>query len=104
MNLSRIEQLLKFLEEDPEDAFSLYALALEYKEVQPKEAERIFNQLLNTHPDYLPTYYQAAALLEEKGEVDNAVKVYLAGMALAKKQNDISTYKELQAAYTTLLD
>ena len=103
MNLSRIEQLLKFLEEDPEDTFSLYALALEYKKSDPSEAERIFNQLLSSYPDYLPTYYQAAALLEEKGEFDNALKVYEAGMKVAKEQNDTGTYKELQAAYTMLL-
>jgi len=104
MNLSRIEQLLKFLEEDPQDTFTLYALALEYKEVRPEEAERIFNQLLISYPDYLPTYYQAAALLEEKGEVDNALKVYKAGMEVAEKQNDTTAYKELQAAYSMLLN
>lgn len=104
MNLTRIEQLLKFLEEDPNDAFSLYALALEYQHEQPEEALRLFNQLLASHPDYLPVYYQAAALSGENGKVEEAFKLYEAGIELARKQNNFTTLKELQAARELLQD
>jgi tetratricopeptide (TPR) repeat protein len=104
MNLTRIEQLLKFLEEDPNDVFSLYALALEYKKSNPAEAVKLFRQLLTNHPDYLPTYYQAGLMMEESGKTNEALELYQKGMALAKKLNDAATLKELQAAYNLLLD
>jgi len=104
MNLTRIEQLLKFLEEDPNDVFSLYALALEYKKSNPAEAMNLFSQLLTNHPDYLPTYYQAGAALEELGKTDEALEVYQKGVALARKLNDAATLRELQAAYNLLAD
>jgi tetratricopeptide (TPR) repeat protein len=104
MNLTRIEQLLKFLEEDPNDVFSLYALALEYKNEQPAEALQLLNQLLVTHPDYLPAYYQTAALMQENGEIKDALKLYEAGIELARKQNNLATLRELQAAHELLLE
>ena len=104
MNLTRIEQLLKFLEEDPNDVFSLYALTLEYKKSNPAEAVKLFRQLLTNHPDYLPTYYQAGMMMEESGNTDEALELYQKGIVLARKLNDAATLKELQAAYNLLLD
>ncbi|HRJ28483.1 MAG TPA: tetratricopeptide repeat protein [Cyclobacteriaceae bacterium] len=104
MNLTRIEQLLKFLEEDPNDVFSLYALALEYKKSNPAAAGKLFNQLLTHHPEYLPTYYQAAMMMEESGNTIEALQLYQQGIELARKMNDTATLKELQAAYNLLAD
>lgn len=104
MNLTRIEQLLKFLEEDPNDVFSLYALALEYKKSNPAEAMNFFRQLLTNHPDYLPTYYQAGLMMEESGNTNEALGIYQKGIALARKLNDAATMKELQVAYNLLSD
>lgn len=104
MNLTRIEQLLKFLEEEPNDVFSLYALALEYKKSNPAEAGKLFRQLLTHHPEYLPTYYQAALMMEETGNIEDALKLYERGIGLARKLNDVATLKELQAAYNLLAD
>lgn len=102
MNLTRIEQLLKFLEEEPNDVFSLYALALEYKKNNPIEALKLFRQLLTNHPGYLPTYYQAALMMEESGNINEALTLYEQGIELARKQNDTGALKELQAAYNLL--
>lgn len=104
MNSTRLEQLLKFLEDDPDDPFILYALALEYKSVDPGETGKLFTQLLEYHPDYLPTYYQAALHKEELGQSLDALSLYGAGIEIAKKQNNFSALKELQAAYDTLAD
>jgi tetratricopeptide (TPR) repeat protein len=104
MNFKRLDQLLKFLEESPDDPFVLYALALEYKSTEVERSSQLFDQLLNQHPDYLPTYYQAALLREEINEKDKALNIYRKGMDLAAKQNDQSTHKELQAAYNQLIE
>jgi tetratricopeptide (TPR) repeat protein len=104
MNLTRIEQLLKFLKEDPNDAFSLYALALEYKQANPEEASQLFKQLLSAHPDYLPAYYQSASLLQEIGKTVEALQLYDSGIELAINQNDLATLRELKAARQLILD
>ncbi len=56
MNEQRLQQLFKFLEEDKNDPFTLYAIALEYQETQPDEAMKYFEGLLQNHPDYTGTY------------------------------------------------
>jgi tetratricopeptide (TPR) repeat protein len=104
MNSSRLNQLLKFWEESPDDPFICYALALEYKVADPEQTLRLFNHLLEKHPDYLPTYYQVALFHEEKGRVKEALKLYQQGIELAVKQNDTGTLKELRAAYAMLAD
>ena len=104
MNSARLEQLLTFYKETPNDPFILYALALEYKRIQPKESNRLFRQLMQEHPDYLPTYYQAAAFHEEQGNLEEARRLYELGIQLASRLNDQSALRELKAAYGLLND
>jgi lipoprotein NlpI len=59
---TRLEQLLRFYREDPNDPFSVYGLALEYQKTDVRESERFFDELLGKFPDYLPAYYHAAKL------------------------------------------
>lgn len=100
MNSQRIQQLRSFLEETPNDPFLLYALALEYRDVQPEEAAELFANLLTNHPDYLATYYHAAALFSDLGNRDRAEEIYQQGIALAKQQNASLALRELQNAYS----
>ncbi len=103
MNESRIAQLRKFLEEDPNDAFSLYALALEYLQDQPEASSTLFSKLLSVNPEYLPTYYQAAQLQVELQQKEEAEIIFKAGIELALKKNDRHALAELQSAYQNFL-
>ena len=98
-NLKRIQVLLEFLAEEPDNPFNLYALALEYKNVGPEKAAPYFDRLLVEHKAYLPTYYHAAALFDELGEVNKAKDIYEAGIALAAQKRDQKTLSELKNAY-----
>lgn len=98
MNNERIQQLIRFVQEEPNEPFNIYALALEYLGHQPTEARLYFDQLLTQHPDYLPTYYHAAALYAELGEREKAAELYEKGIVLAKVQNKQKTLLELQRA------
>jgi tetratricopeptide (TPR) repeat protein len=102
MNSSRVNQLLKFLEESPDDPFIHYALALEYKATDPEHASRLFDHLMENYPDYLPTYYQAAQFLEAQGKIKEARQRYEQGIILATRQNNTGALKELKAAYSLL--
>ncbi len=95
----RLGSLLKFLEETPNDAFLLYAIANEYKRESPEKSKEYFEKLLDEHPNYLPAYYQAAQLHQELGELGEASELYKAGIVVATQQKELKTLAELQNAY-----
>lgn len=103
MNESRIKALLSYLSEDPDDAFTLYALAMEYLESEPRKAEEIFDRLLLEKPEYLPTYLMAANYFKSIDLVDKARQIYLAGIELAQKNKEQFTLKELQSGLNEML-
>jgi tetratricopeptide (TPR) repeat protein len=103
MHNSKIEQLLEFLKEEPNDSFTLYALALEYEKSDTAKALAYYDLLLKEHPEYLATYYHAGKLVE-KSDKETSKKIYTNGMALATKQGKTKTYNELQNALNLLLD
>ncbi|GAB3780920.1 hypothetical protein GCM10028818_34010 [Spirosoma horti] len=98
MNNERIQQLIRFVEEEPNDPFNIYALAMEYMSSQPAQARLYFDQLLTNHPGYLPTYYHAAALYAELDERERAAELYEKGILLAKAQQNQKTLQELERA------
>ena len=97
--MTRLEQLRQFLADDPADPFNTYALALECLKTDVAEAEGLLLGLLKTHPDYLPTYYQAATLLSTMEKSQEALQIAEQGMKLAQMKNDLKARRELQALY-----
>jgi len=104
MNQDRISQLQAFYKEDPEDPFNIYCLATEYKEHDKSKAWNYYSELLEKHPDYLPTYYHAAELMIDKDEIDIAEKIIDDGIALAIKQNNQLALRELRNLLNNLLE
>lgn len=96
--MSRIEQLLKFIAEDPSDPFPRYALALEYLHNDAPRAREVFRDLLRDFPEYLPTYYPAAQASAEAGDDAEATRLYMVGIALAAKLGERKTESELRQA------
>ena len=99
----RLNVLLGFLEENPHDPFTLYGIALEYVSSGDSKASKYFTQLLEEHPDYLPTYYKAAEYFADTGETDKALEIYRKGIDLARQKEEIKTLNELNGAYQNLL-
>ena len=89
---------MQFLEEEPDNPFNIYALAMEYQTEKPEKARLYFDQLVAEHPDYLPTYYQAAALYAELDERSKTIELYEKGILLAQAQENQKTLLELQRA------
>ncbi|MDW3192532.1 MAG: tetratricopeptide repeat protein [Cytophagales bacterium] len=100
---NRIQQLEKYLEKDPKEAFSNYALALELVDIDDVKAEKLFDYLLNEHPDYTATYYHAAAFQTELGNVEKAQEIYENGLKVLKTTNEAKALQELQNAYQNFL-
>ena len=103
MHNSKIEQLLEFLKEDPNDSFTLYVLALEYEKHDTAKSSAYYDLLLKDHPEYLATYYHAGKFYEKYNK-ENSKKIYTNGMALALKKGKTKAYSELQNALNLLLE
>lgn len=104
MNHNRIQLLRQYIEEEPGDPFNVYALAMEYLDDEPEQACLLFRQLLAEHPDYLATYYHAAALYAGNGDRDRAAQLYEQGIDLARRQGNARTLLELQRAERAFTD
>ncbi|EKB49723.1 hypothetical protein [Cecembia lonarensis] len=101
--LSRINMLQSFAEQEPENPFNWYALALEFQDSEPDKASILYHKLLGEHKGYLPTYYHAAAFFSENGSIDLAKKTYEDGIALALEKNENNTLRELKNSYQNFL-
>ena len=97
--MSRLKQLLAFLEEDPTDSFIQFALAAEYRKLgQMSEAISTFEQLRATDPSYVGLYYHLGKMMEEAGRIEDALGVYRAGIEVANQVSDLHARSELQSA------
>jgi tetratricopeptide (TPR) repeat protein len=104
MNIARIKMLEQFLKDDPTDPFNLYALALEFKDQDSKHAQELFDQLLEKHPTYLPTYYMAGNFFADQSYPEKGLEILKKGFDLANEQKDRSAARELKSAIENLED
>ncbi len=99
-----MEILKGFLENDPRDSFSRYALALEYVKLgQTDNARREFEFVRDHDPGYVATYFQLAQLYRNLGLKHDAEKTYRTGITVAAKAGDAHTQSELEGALENLL-
>lgn len=94
---SRLDSLLDLLSKEPDDAFLLYGIALEYMSVQNYQtAEEYFLKLLSVDPNYVAGYMQFALLKEKTGDIESAQKIYAEGIETAKKSGDFHAANEME--------
>lgn len=102
-NLDRVQLLREFAEEEPNNPFNWYALAIEFRESDQEKAHSLFAKLLENHPSYLATYFPAAHLYAEMGEIEQSKLIFENGIELAREQKNMKTLQELQNAYQNFL-
>src|ERR1051326_2194586 len=97
--MNRIEILKSFLEENANDSFSRYAIALEYVKLgQNEDAVREFETVKKNDPDYVATYFQLGQLYHKIGQAHDAEKTFRTGITVAAKMGDEHTRSELEGA------
>jgi hypothetical protein len=89
--------LEQFVLEDQTDPFNRYALALELAKSDTRKAKEIYDFLIEHHPDYVPTYYQAALLCLALNMSSEAITIIETGILQAKKKNDLKAQNELRS-------
>lgn len=103
--MDRLRQLLAYHADDPNDAFTIFALALEYrKRGDTTPAVSHFERLVREHPRYVGTYYHLGKLYEDLARPEDAVTTYEAGIQIAQDARDLHARAELQAALAEARD
>lgn len=99
----RITQLFCLIQQQGADAFSCYALAMEYRKGgETTVAIQWLQKTLDLDPEYLAVYYQLAALFANEGDNKNALTTYDQGIQLAEAKKDLKTLAELKNARMNL--
>ncbi len=94
--MGRKLEILNLLEENPQDEFLQYALALELeKEGNLNEALNVLINLEHKSPDYLGLYYKKAEILHLLGKSKSAIESIENAMQIAQKQGNVKALNEL---------
>ncbi len=104
MQEERLKILFQYLEEEPNKPFNVYAIAMEYMSKDIQKAKFYLEKLLTEHPDYVPTYYHAAAVYVELEDYTKAEYIYQLGIEKAHQKQSMKAYDELKRAYRMFLD
>ncbi len=100
--MSRLEQLLRYAREEPNDPFNLYAVALEYLKLDSLKAAEFFETLLKDHPNYVATYYTYGKLLHGENHFSRAREIFESGIIRATEKGDAKAIGELKNALSEL--
>lgn len=101
MQNERLQKLLDIQKEEPEDVFTNYAIAMEYKAMnQPEEAIRQFEYVLQLNAGEIPAYYQLGTLLYQQKKETEAIACIEKGIVLARSKGLQKYINE----FRTLLD
>jgi tetratricopeptide (TPR) repeat protein len=105
MQMNRLEKLLEFIKNEPEDPFLKYALATEYLRLnETDKALAFYEDLVKNHAGYTGTYYHLGKLYEALGRKQEAISTYETGMKITREKNDNHAFSELRAVYDELMD
>ena len=95
--MDRAEKLKQILEQNPDDAFARYGLALEYSRAGQAEAALAeFNRLLAKQPDYVAGYQMAGQMLASAGRIEEARSYLQQGIAAAQRAANLHAKSEME--------
>lgn len=95
--MSRRQQIESMLENDPDDVFLNYALALEMDKAEEYDAalDR-FDKLTQSEPPYVPAFFMAGQMLHRIDRTEEACRYLTRGIAAASEQGDGHAQREMQ--------
>jgi len=98
--MTRLDKLLEFFKDEPNDEFLKYALATEYLRLNETDKSLFYYEdLVNNHPRYVGTYYHLGKLYEALNRKGDAISTYQKGIQIAKELRDNHALSELQLVY-----
>ena len=98
MSPDKIAAFTEILEQNPDDAFARYGLAMEYRQRgQTALAMAQFNELEKRHPDYIAGYQMAAQILVAENKIEPARQRLQAGITAARRTGKQHAAAEMEA-------
>ena len=86
---SRLEQFREFVDLDPTDVFSRYALGMEYMGVEDyAQAVQQFEQVMHLEPSNTAAYFQAGLACQRADQRDRAIAFLKKGIEIATGKGD----------------
>ena len=93
---SRLESLMRLLEQDPSDAFCLYGVAQEHASAgRDEDAAAWFRRAIAADPKHAYARFHLARALERLGRVDEATAALREGLGVARAEGDAKAANEL---------
>jgi len=89
--------LKQLLEQNPDDAFARYGLAMAYSSAGQIEAALAeFKKLLQLNPDYTAGYQMAGQMLATAGRYQEARQMLESGLACAQRSGNRHAQEEIK--------
>ena len=99
MREERIARLKALLEQQPDDSFSRYALALEYAALEKSaDALALLQEVIHRDASYVPAYQQLGYLYQKLNRKEDAIDIFRRGLSAAAAQGDTHARSEIQEA------
>lgn len=103
MESTRLEILKSMVAQSPNDSFSRYGLAMEYRNGGDLEgAMREFRALIEVNPGYCYAYFHGGQTLERLGRLEEAAEMYRQGLEASVRVGDQHARSEIQGALDLL--
>lgn len=99
MKTDRLQALLQFVKQNPDDAFVRYGLAQEYvNQGHLQNAAEEFTRLVESNPSYQAAYYHGGQTYLKMGRKQEAHEWFKKGITLAGRTGDVHARDELLVA------
>lgn len=96
--MDKIATLSDILDQNPNDAFARYALAMAFvSDGRSEDALREFSVTLEHNPDYVPAYQMSAQTLLKLGRFEEARVRLTDGLVVADRAHNTHAASEMQA-------
>lgn len=96
---SRLEHFKDFVELDPNDAFSRYALGMEYLGVSEfHQALQQFETVIQLEPENAAAYFQAGLSAKKLQDIPRARQLLARGIEVAERKGDWHARDEMREA------
>lgn len=97
--MSRKDQILSLLQDNPTDSFLRFALAKEHEKAgEDAGAKAVYESIVQQDPDYVGTYYHLGKLLERLDQPTTADQVYSKGIEITRRLGEKHAMRELMGA------
>ncbi len=93
---SRRQKIQEMLQQEPDDVFLRYSLAMEFSnEGRTEESLALLQKLCEQAPPYVPAYFRSAQILADNDSIEQSRDFLRRGIEAARDQGDLHAAAEM---------